>query len=402
MSGITRLLAKELSSALGITDAAVPASTKAVKEAPEQLSLDLVDTATEQPSIMSKPVVASVDDSVEEFEIKPAMIEGTTEEVELKPQADTQLSFSFTPDEPQKTRKAYKLFVQRNDKLFPLFVNARKEVPTEEWLEADFPDVAFEGLTAAGNKGWYVPTKGAERDPDRYYLDGLEITKREYNKLGLNAKAAAQLVPGEKSKSTGVPIIIPNEDIRKKLIKEGFITSKAGRTKEAPYGKVTAVAARPGWHASVNPVAEHLGPQDIKITKEEASILIREGINPKAIRTRGDQYYVKRRAEDQVWVEVDMADDTSADLLAYMKERGRSDINDIVPKGGSYSYVDGQADGETWVVAGDMRVSKILSRQEAKAMQEAAGVKDLPYRIEIEEILGRKFNTGGLVQRRTK
>jgi hypothetical protein len=49
-----------------------------------------------------------------------------------------------------------------------------------------------------------------------------------------------------------------------------------------------------------------------------------------------------------------------------------------------------------------MRVSKILSRQEAKAMQEAAGVKDLPYRIEIEEILGRKFNTGGLVQRRPK
>jgi hypothetical protein len=390
MSGISRLIAKELSSALGLVDDAAPAATKAVKEAPEQLSLDLGDIPTKKPSLMSKPSVEVAEDTVEEFEIKPAMVEGATEEVELKPQADTQLSFSFTPDEPQKTRKAYKLFVQRNDKLFPLFVNARKEVPTDRWLEADFPDVAFEGFTEAGNKGWYVPTKGAERNPDQYFLEGKEITKREYNKLGPNAKAAAEFVPGEKSKSTGVQIIIPDEATREKLIKEGFITAKAGRSEKAPYGKVTAVAARPGWHASVNPVAEHLGPQDIKITKEEAQKLIQAGINPKAIRTRGDQYYVKRRAEDQVWVEVDMADDTSADLLAYMQERGRTDINDKVPKGGSYSYVDGQADGETWVVAGDMRISKILSREEAKAMQEAAGVKDLPYRSEVEEILGRK------------
>ena len=301
-------------------------------------------------------------------------------------------------DEPfKKTRPAYKLFVKRDEKLYPLFVNASDEIPVNQWLEADFPDVAFKGKTQAGGEGYYVPTKGAKRDPDRFYLDGVEITKKEYNKLGPNSKPFATIVRGEKSKSTGDRIIIPDEETRQKLIDAGFITEKTGRTKAAPYGMVTAVAARPGFHSSVNPVAEHLGPQDILISKDEAAKLVEAGINKKAIRTRGDQYYVKRRAEDQYWAEVEMADDTTEDLYNYMKEQGRTDINDRVPKGGSYSYVDGQADGDTWVVGGDMKVKKVLSREEAKAAQEAAGVKDLPYRDEVEAILGRKFAEGGLV-----
>lgn len=298
----------------------------------------------------------------------------------------------------KKTRPAYKLFVKSEDeKLYPLFVNASDEIPVNEWLEADFPDVAFKGKTQKGGEGWYVPTKGAKRDPDRFFLDGEEITKKEYNKLGPNSKPYATIVRGEQAKATGDRIVIPDEETRQKLIDAGFITEKTGRTKDAPYGKVTAVAARPGYHASVNPVAEHLGPQDIKVTKDEVAKLLDAGVNPKAIRSRGDQYYVKRRAEDQYWAEVEMADDTSDELRAYMESQGRTDINDKVPKGGSYSYVDGQADGDTWVVGGDMKVKKVLTREEAKAAQEAAGVKDLPYRDEVEAILGRKFAEGGLV-----
>ena len=267
----------------------------------------------------------------------------------------------------KKTRKAYKLFVKKDDKLYPLFVNAADEVPQGEFLEADFPDTAFKGKTLGGTEGFYVPTKGAKREK------------------------------GEKVKKTGDTIIIPDEETRQKLIEAGFITKRAGRTEDAPYGKVTAVAARPGWHSSVNPVAEHLGPQDLKITKAEAKKLIQAGINPKAIRTRGDQYYVKRRAEDHVWAEVDMADDTSDELLEYMAQTGRTDINDKVPVGGSYSYVDGQADGDTWIVGGNMRVNRTLTREEARALQDELGVRDLPYRDEVEAILGRKFAEGGLV-----
>lgn len=274
-----------------------------------------------------------------------------------------------------KTRTAYKLFVKGEDeKLYPLFVNARQDVPVGEWLEADFPSASFKGKRKpTSEESFYVPTKGAKR------------------------------AAGEKSKNTGDPVIIPDEETRQKLIEQGFITEKTKRTKEAPYGKVTAVAARPGWHSSSNPVAEHLGPQDLIVTKAEADTLIKSGVNPKAIKKRTDKatgettYYVKRRAEDQVWAEVEMADDTSDALRQLMKEQGRTDINDRVPKGGSYSYVDGQADGDTWVVGGDMRIKRTLSRDEAKSLQNELGVKDLPYRDEVESILGRKFAEGGLV-----
>ena len=54
-----------------------------------------------------------------------------------------QLAKKKKPD-PVKTRKAYKLFVEGKDKeLYPLFVDAKNKVPQGEFLEANFPDVAF-------------------------------------------------------------------------------------------------------------------------------------------------------------------------------------------------------------------------------------------------------------------
>jgi len=296
-----------------------------------------------------------------------------------------------------KTRKAYKLFVKgEDDKLYPLFVDANKEIKQGEFLEANFPDVAFKGKRKAGSQeSFYVPTKGAKRTPTKYYLDNEEITKKEYNELGPNAKPFSKVIPGEKSKGTGDSIIIPDEETRKKLINEGFITNRTKRTEEAPFGRVTAVAARPGFHASQAPVATHLGPQDLKITKKEADKLIKAGITPEAIKRRGKQFYVKRRAEDQVFAEVEMADDI--DYQSMLAKEGRSDINDYVPKGGSYRYSDGQADSDQWVVGGDMKVNRVLSREETRAIQKEMGVTDLPYRDEVETILGKKFAEGGMV-----
>lgn len=266
-----------------------------------------------------------------------------------------------------KTRKAYKLFVKGEDgELYPLFVDANKSVKQGEFLEANFPDVAFKGKRKEGSKeNFYVPTKGAKRSK------------------------------GEKTKGTGDSIIIPDETTRKKLINEGFITEKTRRTKEAPFGKVTAVAARPGWHASQAPVATHLGPQDLKVTKKEAKKLVEAGVTPEAIKRRGNQFYVKRRAEDQVFAEVDMADDV--DYQSMLAKEGKSDINDRVPKGGSYRYSDGQADSDQWVVGGDMKVNRVLSREETRAIQKEMGVVDLPYRDEVEAILEKKFAKGGVV-----
>ena len=84
---------------------------------------------------------------------------------DLSDQVDEMLKEGKRIEQPfKKTRKAYKLFVKKDDKLYPLFVNAADEVPQKEFLEADFPDTAFKGKTLGGTEGFYVPTKGAKRE----------------------------------------------------------------------------------------------------------------------------------------------------------------------------------------------------------------------------------------------
>ena len=292
----------------------------------------------------------------------------------------------------KRTRKAYRIATQAEDgKLYPLFVNADDEIPVGQWIAASIPPITFKGA----NGNMYVPSKGAKRSK------------------------------GEKAKPTGDMQVLPDQETADQLREAGFAVEKP--SKAAPFGKVRAVASRPGYHATTKPVAHHLGPEDLVISEAEKKKLVKAGITPKAFKektfnyldgkliskkkiddlsekekkrvTKQKKFYVKRRAEDQVFLEVDMADDTSEELLEYMKARGRTDINDKLPEGGSYTYQDGQADAETWVVGGNMRVNRVLSRDEAKNIQNQMGVKDLPLRKEVEEILGRKFSTGGLAEK---
>jgi len=291
----------------------------------------------------------------------------------------------------KKTRKAYRIATQAEDgKLYPLFVNADDEIPVGQWISASIPPITFKGK----NGNMYVPSKGAKRSK------------------------------GEKAKPTGDMQVLPDKETADQLREAGFAVEKP--SKAAPFGKVRAVASRPGYHATTKPVAHHLGPEDLVISEAEKKKLVKAGITPKAFKektfnyldgkliskkkiadlseaekkkvTKQKKFYVKRRAEDQVFLEVEMADDTSEELLEYMKARGRTDINDKLPRGGSYTYQDGQADAETWVVGGDMKVNRVLSREEALATQNEMGVKDLPLRSEVESILRRNFSNGGLVE----
>jgi len=266
---------------------------------------------------------------------------------------------------PQKVKTAYKLFVQRADgQLLPLFVNAADPIPIGQFIEADFPTATFRGRPIIGKgpnkklgtESFYVPTKGAER------------TK------------------GEAKRDTGTMVSISSEQERQKLIAEGYITEKAGRNELNPYGQVRAVAARPGFHASVKAYALHLGPEDLQVTKEEAKILTDLGM---VIKPKEGKLFVKRRAEDQVFAKVSMADDV--DYQTQIDASDRTDINDRVPLGGSYVYADGQAK-QDWLVGGDMRIDRVLSRQEAQTIAQSQGVRDLPYKAEVEEILGRKLS----------
>ena len=267
---------------------------------------------------------------------------------------------------PKKVKTAYKLFVQRADgQLLPLFVNAADPIPLGQFIEADFPTATFRGRPISGTgankklgkESFYVPTKGAKR------------TK------------------GEAERKTGTPISISSEQERQKLIAEGYITEASRRTELNPYGQVMAVAARPGFHASVKAYALHLGPEDLQVTKEEAKILTDLGM---VIKRKQGGLFVKRRAEDQVFAKVSMADDV--DYQTQIDASDRTDINDRVPLGGSYVYADGQAK-QDWLVGGDMRIDRVLSRQEAQTIAQKQGVRDLPYKAEVEEILGRKLSS---------
>jgi len=239
----------------------------------------------------------------------------------------------------KNTVKAYKLFTKGEDgKLYPLFVDADTEVPVGQYMKAVFPEYRFK----AENGNFYVPSRGTAG-----------------------------------KKGTGDAIKIPDQETRDMLIEAGFLP-KGSKAKT-----VKAVAARPGWHAGDTPMAKHIGPEVV--------------IDGKTYKTRGD---------DQVWAEVEMPADTDwqaiADSRAAMKKDGTPNvktahITDELPFGGYYRYKTNPNMEGQWLISGDMKVNRILDRDEVKRINAEAGFEDLPTEAELREQLGKGFAAGGLV-----
>ena len=236
------------------------------------------------------------------------------------------------------TVKAYKLFTKGEDgKLYPLFVDADTEVPLGQYMKAVFPEYRFK----AENGNFYVPSRGTAG-----------------------------------KKGTGDSIKIPDQETRDMLIEAGFLP-KGSKAKT-----IKAVAARPGWHAGDNPTAAHIGPE---------------------IKIDGKTY--KIRGEDQVWAEVEMPADVDwqaiADSRAILKKDGTPNvktahITDELPFGGYYRYKTNPNMQGNWLISGDMKVNRILDRDEVKRLNAEAGVEDLPTEAELREQLGNGFAAGGL------
>ena len=237
------------------------------------------------------------------------------------------------------TVKAYKLFTKGEDgKLYPLFVDADTEVPLGKYMKAVFPEYRFK----AENGNFYVPSRGTAG-----------------------------------KKGTGDSIKIPDQETRDMLIEAGFLP-KGSKAKT-----IKAVAARPGWHAGDNPTAAHIGPE---------------------VKIDGKTY--KIRGEDQVWAEVEMPADVDwqaiADSRAILKKDGTPNvktahITDELPFGGYYRYKTNPNMQGNWLISGDMKVNRILDRDEVKRLNAEAGVEDLPTEAELREQLGKGFAAGGLV-----
>jgi hypothetical protein len=136
-----------------------------------------------------------------------------------------------------------------------------------------------------------------------------------------------------------------------------------------PSGKVKSklgpLAMRPGWHAGDVPVATHIG-----------------GKSQGKYQKKPDY-----RPDNQVWAEVEMADDvdwqSEANRRAERNRRGEivprtAHVTDQVPAGGHYRYKTNPNMTGEWLIGGEMRILRVLSDDEVKAINQRAGLADLP------------------------
>jgi hypothetical protein len=181
---------------------------------------------------------------------------------------------------PEAVVKAYKLFKTKGgntDELYPLFVNANKPVPLNEWVNAEVGPVAASGK----------------------------------------------------------------------------VKSKLGE-----------LAYRPGWHAGDLPVATHIGGKSAPGLKAPDF-----------------------RRPDEVWAEVEMPADVDWQQIANQRARlnkagepiaSTAHITDAIPEGGFYRYKTSPNMQGNWLIGGGMKVNRVLTDEEVQAINEAAGVADLP------------------------
>lgn len=128
--------------------------------------------------------------------------------------------------------------------------------------------------------------------------------------------------------------------------------------------KLGELAYRPGWHAGDLPVATHIGEKS------------RPGLRAPDV-----------RPPNQVWAEVDMPADVDwqaiANQRALLNKQGEiiartAHITNEIPFGGHYRYKTSPNMQGNWLISGDMRVNRVLSDDEVRAINEAFGVFDLP------------------------
>jgi hypothetical protein len=133
---------------------------------------------------------------------------------------------------------------------------------------------------------------------------------------------------------------------------EGPQGKAQGRVKS----KIGDLAYRPGWHAGDLPIATHIGG------KSDPSL-------------KKPDY----RPDNHVWAEIEMAADKDWQAEADSRGKGvKAHITDQVPLGGFYRYKTNPNMTGNWLIGGHMKVNRVLSDDEVQAINDQAGVADLP------------------------
>ena len=134
--------------------------------------------------------------------------------------------------------------------------------------------------------------------------------------------------------------------------KPGIYPLFIGKSKPTPVGEwidaefipTKGFSERPGWHVGVLPTAPHLMKKDGTMQ------------------------------EGRVWAEVEIPADVNWQDKADQEKTG--DIRGEVPKGGHYRFKRPMKQGGEWMIAGSLKVNRILSEEEADQIARE-GVKNL-------------------------
>lgn len=180
-----------------------------------------------------------------------------------------------------------------------------------------------------------------------------EKTQEAYKLFRVNEKKPGELFPLFVNASEPVPT-------NRWVVADEGTPAGTGKVKS----KIGKLAYRPGWHSGDLPIATHIGSD----------------IDPG---TAKPTY----RPDDQVWARVLMAADhdwqSIAAANAQRTKGGKliartAQITDQVPRNGFYRYKTNPNMTGEWLIGGDMKVVRLLTDDEVKAINDAAGVADLP------------------------
>ena len=233
----------------------------------------------------------------------------------------------------------------REDLNFPPMGNLPQHVPGEQKYLHHFP-ITEEMRADIKANGLPMYAKGGEVEAEE-----PKKTVKAYKLFRVHEKHPGKLFPLFVDSNTPVEM-------------NKWIDAKEGETVNGKVkSKIGPLAYRPGWHAGDLPVATHIGE------KSDASL------------TAPDV-----RPANHAWAEVEMPNDvdwqTEANNRGVNKQgrliASRAHITDQLPKGGHYRYKTNSNMTGNWLIGGSMKVNKMLTDKEVKAINKAAGAADLP------------------------
>lgn len=165
--------------------------------------------------------------------------------------------------------------------------------------------------------------------------------------------------------------------LNKWLKAESGDTDKDGRVKSG----IGSLSYRPGWHAGDMPIATHIGGKVIPETGQ---------------RTKEKGFKASMRENNTVWAEVEMPNDydwqsvanSNAPIVKSGPNKGKllaskAEIKDRIPYNGLYRYKTNPNMTGEWLISGNMKVTRILTDEEVRSINNQFGVADLPRDYEM-------------------